>query len=353
MIETQTFSEKLIHWFTDRKRDLPWRKTKDPYKVWLSEIILQQTRIDQGLPYYEKFVETFPTVQELALSPEEAVLRLWQGLGYYSRARNLHATAKFISQELNGYFPETYNQLIKLKGVGPYTAAAISSICFNEPRPVVDGNVFRFASRYCGIHEDIVLTKTRKIFEKKLSELISKEDPGTFNQAMMEHGSTVCTPTAKCDECGFLPECEAYRENLVTQLPLKSKKSKVRNRFLHYLVIHDGVNFLLKKRGNNDVWAHLFDFPVIENGDGQEYILHKIKEQLRSEFVVEQISHPIVHILSHQRIQATFYKIKIQPYRMQEVSKNLLSEQFSVREILNLPKSKLIVKYLSQIGIKQ
>ncbi|MEO1256118.1 MAG: A/G-specific adenine glycosylase, partial [Bacteroidota bacterium] len=199
-MERQRFSDKLIGWYTERKRDLPWRKTKDPYRVWLSEIILQQTRVEQGLPYYQKFTTTYPTVYDLASADEQEVLRLWQGLGYYSRAINLHKTAKKIVDLNHGVFPQTYERILQLKGIGPYTAAAISSFCFGEERPVVDGNVFRFASRFFGIKEDIAKAKTRKVFEGILHDYIKGVDPGVFNQAIMEFGATVCTPSPKCEE---------------------------------------------------------------------------------------------------------------------------------------------------------
>ncbi|MEP5613125.1 MAG: A/G-specific adenine glycosylase [Cyclobacteriaceae bacterium] len=351
MIKAQTFSEKLIRWYTERKRDLPWRKNKDPYKVWLSEIILQQTRVEQGTPYYLRFVETYPTIIDLANAEETEVLRLWQGLGYYSRARNLHTTAKFVANQLEGVFPQTYLEIVKLKGVGPYTAAAIASICFNEPRPVVDGNVFRFASRYFGIREDVGKQKTRPIFENILSEHISHETPGDFNQAMMEYGSKICSPSPSCSQCVFNLECVAREKNLQDQLPVKTKKTKVKNRFLHYLVFNDGLNFLMRQRNKGDVWAHLYDFHLVEGDISREAVFENAKNLLNHDFIIEEESEVFQHLLSHQKIKAVFYRINLTTEQIKK-AKSTLGEPYSVEEIVNLPKPKLIVNYLEKIGIK-
>ncbi|MEP1096192.1 MAG: A/G-specific adenine glycosylase [Cyclobacteriaceae bacterium] len=330
---------------------MPWRKSKDPYKVWLSEIILQQTRVDQGTPYYLKFVETYPTIADLANAEETEVLRLWQGLGYYSRARNLHATAKFVANTLRGVFPKTYLEIVKLKGVGPYTAAAIASICFNEPKPVVDGNVFRFASRYFGIAEDIGKQKTRTIFENVLSKYISHTSPGNFNQAMMEYGSKVCTPSPDCSQCGFNLDCIAMQKNLQDQLPVKTKKTNVRDRFLHYLVFNDGSHFLMRQRNKSDVWAHLYDFNLIEGDMDRDEVFENAKKLINHDFVIEEESEVFQHLLSHQKIKAVFYRITLNTEQIKKV-KSPFGKPYSVEEIVNLPKPKLIVNYLEKIGIK-
>jgi A/G-specific adenine glycosylase len=345
------FTEKLINWYTESKRDLPWRKSINPYNVWLSEIILQQTRVEQGLPYYLKFTEAFLTIDELASASENEVLRLWQGLGYYSRARNLHSAAKYISKDLNGKFPETYSELIKLPGIGPYTAAAISSICFNEAMPVVDGNVFRFASRYFGIKEDIGKTSTRKLFEKKLSRHISKKFPGAFNQAMMEFGSSICSPQPSCETCPFSHDCYAHINGMQKELPKKAKKIKTRQRVFNYLVIYDGANFYMRQRGKEDVWAHLYDFNMIEGSYEKEVLFKKIAELVNGNFVIEEVSERFKHILSHQKIEAFFYKIKLTSLERKK-AKSSLGQLYSIEEIVNLPKPKLIVNYLEKIGIK-
>lgn len=353
IIEAYSFAKRLINWYTDRKRNLPWRSTKDAYPVWLSEIILQQTRVDQGLPYWERFVENYPTIADLAKAPEENVLRLWQGLGYYSRARNLHATAKYVHQELTGVFPSTFDEIIKLKGVGPYTAAAIASICFDEPTPVVDGNVFRFASRYFGIKEDISLSGTRKVFEIRLSAEIDKRDPGSFNQAMMEFGATVCLPNPLCDECPFQSECFAFHRKTQHLLPLKTKKTKVRNRNFHYVVFREGGSWFMNERVEKDVWSGLYDFHLQEGDLETEDVLNKIKEELKIDsLLLNDVSESYKHILSHQRIRAVFYQISLNADQANTLVQNTSLNGYSIEEVLNLPKPKLIVNYLENVGIK-
>jgi len=320
--------------------------------VWLSEIILQQTRVDQGLPYWERFIETFPTLKDLANASESGILRLWEGLGYYSRARNLHHTAKFIHEKLNGQFPITYLEIIKLKGIGPYTAAAISSICFDEPRPVVDGNVFRFASRFFGIEDDISVPKTRKKFESILEGYIDKGKPGSFNQAMMEFGSTVCSPAPDCTECIFRFDCFAFRNQVQLVLPVKSKKQKISDRHLNYFVLTDGTHYLMKERNQNDIWKGLFDFISIEGEMDSETTLTQLQELIGpDDFIIHEISDPIKHILSHRIIYARFYFIEISDSTIKSIMQKNDLKRYSIEEILTLPKPKLIVNYLATIGI--
>jgi len=320
--------------------------------VWLSEIILQQTRVDQGLPYWESFIETFPTVMSLAKAKEEQVLRLWQGLGYYSRARNLHQTANHIYSDLGGKFPSTYDEIIKLKGVGPYTAAAIASICFDEPRPVVDGNVFRFASRYFGIKTDISSSSARKEFEKVLTKYIDKNQPGIFNQAMMEFGATVCAPSANCPQCPFQKSCYAYAHSGQKMLPVKTKKIKVRDRHFNYIVFRQQDSLLLKSRNEKDVWTGLYDFYLIEGEMREEEVLSTLKEQMGNlSFFVRNISGQYKHILSHQKIKAVFYELELEKESFNSVIQKSNLSAFSPEEILNLPKPKLIVNYLNQSEI--
>lgn len=243
------FSNLLIDWYLQNKRDLPWRKTTNPYNIWLSEIMLQQTRVAQGLPYYEAFISAFPTVFDLAKASEEEVLKLWQGLGYYSRARNLHSTAQYIASELNGEFPKDYKNLLKLKGVGDYTAAAIASIAYGEEVPVVDGNVYRVLSRYFGIEDDISLPKAKIEFQKLSKNLLPEGKASLYNQALMEFGALQCVPKSPdCTQCVFNSSCFALQKNRVGELPLKSKRTKVKNRYFYYLIIRDGEgNFVLNK----------------------------------------------------------------------------------------------------------
>ncbi len=305
------------------------------------------------MPYWYRFMETFPTIMELANAPEEQVLRLWQGLGYYSRARNLHKTAKYIAEELNGVFPSTYSDILKLKGVGPYTAAAIASICFDEAEPVVDGNVFRFASRYFGIKEDISKTRSRNVFVEILKNEMRTNHPGSFNQAMMEYGATTCSPSPDCDHCDFSPGCFAFKTGLQKSLPIKSVKTKVRNRFINYIVLRNGQKFFLKQRDVNDVWGGLFDFYLMEGEQAEETVLNAAGKNLQlTDPVVEEISEPFLHILSHQKIHARFYLVDISDKDALSISQNTSLTSFSVEEILNLPKPKLIVNYLDRIGIK-
>ncbi len=347
-----SFAERLIDWYTGNKRDLPWRQTKEPYPVWLSEIILQQTRVEQGLPYWERFMQAFPRIIDLANAEQARVLRLWQGLGYYSRARNMHDAAKYIRDRLGGQFPSTYEEILKLKGVGPYTAAAIASICYDEATPVVDGNVFRFASRYFGITEDIALSKSRKIFEKELFKYISIEDPGSFNQGMMEFGARVCSPSPNCMYCPFQPDCYAFQQSKQKDLPVKTKKLKVRERFFNYLVILKQDQYFMNARTTKDIWTGLYDFFLVEKQQGEEEVLSEARQLLKSnEFILNEVSDELKHVLSHQIIHARFYLIEIHETLNTSALQNLGLSAYSTKEMLTLPKPKLIVNYLKQLGI--
>ncbi len=245
---------------------MPWRETSDPYCIWLSEIMLQQTRIEQGLPYYLAFTNAYPSIFDLANASEEEVLKLWQGLGYYSRARNLHATAKYIAFELNGKFPETYEGLLKLKGVGDYTASAIASISYNEPVAVVDGNVYRVLSRYFDIDTPINSTAGIKEFKLLAKELLDKEDPATYNQAIMEFGALQCKPQSPlCNTCPLSASCLALKNNKISMLPVKLKKGKIKKRYFNYLVFQSEENkTILEKRSGKGIWEGLYQFPLIE-----------------------------------------------------------------------------------------
>ena len=305
------------------------------------------------MPYWENFMSTFPTISDLANAPEEQVLRLWQGLGYYSRARNLHATAKYIAFDLKGVFPSTYSEIIKLRGVGPYTAAAIASICFDEAEPVVDGNVFRFASRYFGIDADISKNKSRKIFEDVLKKEITKKNPGAFNQAMMEYGATTCAPSPQCSECSFALDCYAFENSSQKSLPVKTAKVKVRDRHFNYVVLSQNGSLFLKERKEKDVWGGLYDFFLIEGELDEEAVLKKTSHELNLQKpVLDEVTETFLHILSHQKIHARFYKITISKEDANSVVQKSSLKSFSVEEILNLPKPKLIVNYLKREGIK-
>lgn len=312
------FSNSLLHWYLQEKRDLPWRNTTNPYPIWLSEIILQQTRVAQGMPYYLSFIEKFPTIFDFAAASEEEVLKLWQGLGYYSRARNMHKTAQYIVSELDGVFPYTYESLLKLKGIGPYTAAAIASFSFNEVVPVVDGNVYRVLARFFGIETDIASSKARKEFFEMAQLLISKDKPATFNQAIMEFGALQCVPqNPDCKVCIFSNSCLALQKNKVNQLPVKLKKTKVTNRFLNYLIyLNDENTTIVCKRVQKGIWHNLYEFPVIETEKdvSDEEMMQLIRfqnteNQIDNIFLYNHLK--IIHKLSHQKLTLRFFNIKI------------------------------------------
>lgn len=313
------FSKTLTCWYSNNKRNLPWRETQEPYKIWLSEIILQQTQVKQGLPYYEAFVNTYPTVFELAKAKESEVLKLWQGLGYYSRARNLHATAKYVAYTLRGKFPNNYKELLKLKGIGDYTASAIASICFNETSAVVDGNVYRVLSRYFGIDTPINSSKGAKEFKALAQELIDRKDPATFNQAIMEFGATQCKPkNPDCMFCPFNDTCVAYNKGKIDELPVKLKKLKVKQRYFNFLVfLSEDKQTLLEKREGKGIWQNLYQFPLIETKQNLEYetFLEVVKEHplLKDKLfnIIQYNDTPKVHKLSHQHLNTTFWIVTV------------------------------------------
>ena len=312
------FSNSLLHWYLQNKRDLPWRNSTNPYPIWLSEIMLQQTRVAQGMPYFLSFMDAFPTVLHLAKANEEQVLKLWQGLGYYSRARNMHKTAKIIAFDYNEKFPDNYLDLLKLKGVGEYTAAAIASFAYNEIVPVVDGNVYRVLARYFNIETDIASATAKKEFTALANELIPKDNPALFNQAIMEFGALQCVPkNPNCEICIFNSSCAALQLKKVHLLPVKLKKTKVTNRYFNYLVFLDSNNkTLLNKRTEKGIWQNLYEFPVIETNE--EVTLETILETIKSDFpekktvsIMKYNDNQIIHKLSHQKLHIDFYKVEI------------------------------------------
>ena len=315
-----SFSNLLIKWYLQKKRDLPWRNTINPYLIWLSEIMLQQTRVAQGMPYFLSFTTAFPTVFDLAKANEEQVLKLWQGLGYYSRARNLHKTAQFVANELDGIFPDNYKDLLQLKGVGEYTAAAIASFSYNEVIPVVDGNVFRVLSRIFDIETDIAQASAKKEFAALAFELMPKDSPAIFNQAIMEFGALQCVPKSpNCSICVFNESCAALQKKKVDQLPIKSKKLKVRNRYFNYIVASDeNENTIIQKRTSKGIWHNLYEFPLIETDKEEDFDC--IAEQIQNDFfkgnsilsVTESNEQSIVHKLSHQHLYIKFWEVKIE-----------------------------------------
>ena len=332
------FQETLKKWYLVNKRELPWRNTRDPYKIWLSEVVLQQTRVDQGKSYYLKFINTFPTVSTLASASEQEVLSLWQGLGYYSRARNLHKAARYIEKDLKGSFPKDYKSLLKLPGVGPYTAAAIASFSFDEPTAVVDGNVFRVLSRLYDISTAINSPKGVLEFKNLSQGLISMSDPATHNQAIMEFGAMICVPKRpKCNICPFTMECKSLKKGTVTSRPVKIKKIKVRNRYFVYTVYYDKDRELLflKKRTAKDIWQNLFDFDLQELKDEKSFS-KKIKSQSQQYKTTIK-----THKLTHQQINALFVLD-------QRTKKNKPNNLVPVRlsELKNIPLPTLIKNYI-------
>lgn len=326
------FHNILINWYLQNKRDLPWRNTTNPYHIWLSEIMLQQTRVAQGMPYFYSFTKEFPTVFDLANADEEKVLKLWQGLGYYSRARNLHKTAQYVSNELNGIFPPTYKELLKLNGVGEYTAAAIASFSYNEVVPVVDGNVFRVLSRYFGIESDISLPATKKEFTALAQELMPKDNPAIFNQSIMEFGALQCVPkNPDCSICVFNDSCVALQKKKIDVLPVKSKRTKVTNRFFNYLVLEDILgNTIVQKRTSKGIWHNLYEFPLLETSEIADFnfVSKTVQNDIFSNYTIlgiEDCRHAtVIHKLSHQHLHIQFWKIKIRNLIESGVNKELL-----------------------------
>ncbi|WP_438710805.1 A/G-specific adenine glycosylase [Aquimarina muelleri] len=325
------FSKKLITWYLQNKRSMPWRETNNPYPIWLSEIILQQTKVAQGLPYYMSFIEAFPTVFDLAKASEEEVLKLWQGLGYYSRARNLHVTAKHVADNLNGVFPVTYKDLLLLKGVGDYTASAIASICYKEAVPVVDGNVYRVLSRYFNIETPINSVIGVKQFKALAIQLMDHDDPADYNQAIMEFGALQCRPKKPdCFICPLCDSCEALKKGNVERLPVKLKKIKVKKRYFNYLIFYTkNHQTIISQRIGSGIWQGLYEFPLIESDtiNKDTIVDHPVFKQVveNDEYeIVPYYSEPVVHKLSHQHLYTRFYVIKIDgPIKTNETQKKI------------------------------
>ncbi len=310
------FHKILTVWYQQNKRDLPWRVNQDPYYVWVSEVILQQTRVDQGKEYFLRFIKRFPTINSLATAPENDILLIWQGLGYYSRARNMHYAARQIMNEFNGIFPDHYSDILKLKGVGEYTAAAIGSISFGLQHAVIDGNVYRVLSRIFGIATPIDTTIGKREFSDLAHELLDPNNPAIFNEAMMEFGALQCIPrNPDCNICPFRFRCVAFANNNISKLPVKSKKTSVRHRFFHFLYLKSGEQFFLEKREENDIWQNLYQLPLIESDkpltieellSGQQFC-----SLMRGRTIeVEKVSAEIVHVLSHQKLHVRFIELK-------------------------------------------
>lgn len=343
------FSKKLLEWYAQSERPMPWKGEKNAYFIWLSEIILQQTRVEQGLPYFLKFKAQYPTVKDLANAPEVEVMKLWEGLGYYSRARNLHSAAKFIANDLNGVFPDRYEDILALKGVGPYTAAAIASFAYNLPYAVVDGNVYRVLSRFFGIDEPIDTTRGKKLFSALAQELLTTKKAGVYNQAIMDFGATHCMPkNTKCNNCNLSKKCVAFNDNRVNELPVKSKKIKKRERFFNYLNVQLEENTLITKRTSKDIWQNLYEFPLIESEkllDKGELKKSTLWETLFQENQVEIIGKSKVfkQQLTHQKIHACFWKISLKKLDKEDENPFIFVDK---KELNKFPFPKIIDWYL-------
>lgn len=338
---TSEFAIQIEQWYNRHKRDLPWRQTTNPYYIWLSEIILQQTRVEQGRAYYERFVQTFPTVQDLASATEESVLLLWQGLGYYSRARNLHKAAQQIASLAT--FPSDYKDILSLPGVGPYTAAAIASFAFGLPYAVLDGNVFRVLSRYFAIETPIDSTEGKKEFTALANELLDKKRPSLYNQAIMDFGAMVCKPSgAECDGCPLSDTCLAFAQERVQQLPVKGKKMVQRVRHFSYVYVCTSKGeVLINRRESADIWKGLYQFPLIETPE--EFSLTSLQQQ----FSVGRwslLKQGFVHQLTHQRLEVNFYKLEL-PYQDSSLQGIWVRES----ELQNYAMPQLLVKLLAYL----
>jgi A/G-specific adenine glycosylase len=309
------FTRELMRWHEEENdRSLPWKQEKDPYKIWLSEIILQQTRAEQGLPYYLNFTEKYPTVEQLARAEDEEVFRLWQGLGYYNRCKNLLASARFIHTERNNHFPDTYPDLLALKGIGPYTAAAIASFAYGLLHAVVDGNVNRVIARYFGIDIPFDTTEGKKVFQELAQELLDKSDSAGYNQAIMDHGATVCTPAnPACGECPLRKKCFAYNQGAMAALPVKSKKLVVKKRFFHYLVLTHSGKLWIRKRTKKDIWQNLFEPLLIENYEALDAttILAQPAFQALKLNGKAQYEGALTQRLTHQLIETRFFSMEV------------------------------------------
>jgi A/G-specific adenine glycosylase len=308
------FAELLIKWNKEEnKRQMPWKGEKDPYKIWLSEIILQQTRVEQGLEYYNHFVKTFPDIHKLAKAPDKKIFKMWEGLGYYTRCRNLIATARFIAKEKKGIFPDTYEEIISLKGIGPYTAAAISSFAFNLPHAVVDGNVYRVLSRVFGIKKPVDSSEGKKYFNDLANELLSKKQPGIYNQAIMDFGAIICKPSSPlCTACVFRKDCYAFLHNKINELPVKEKTIVKKDRWFYYLVLECGDEIFIRQRSSKDIWHHLHEFILFEQKKkmGKKFPVTLLKKYniTGTEF---GLSGMFIQQLSHQQINAFFISKKL------------------------------------------
>jgi A/G-specific adenine glycosylase len=352
-IGEKEFARVILRWFDQNRRDLPWRGTRDPYLIWLSEVILQQTRVAQGLSYYHNLTNAFPTVRDLAKAKESRVLRLWQGLGYYSRARNLHRCAKIVSETMNGEFPNTFDKLLKLPGVGPYTAAAIASIAFDERVAVVDGNVFRVLSRIFGIETDILSPAGKKQFQEKAASLVPVLRAGDFNEAVMELGAIQCVPrNPACTRCPFESACEARRSETIHLLPFKKKKAPVRKRHLNYVLFSSGGKVALQERSSRDIWKGLYDFHLVETEKPASPKQLASADKLLAMVGTDKFERcgEMRHQLTHQLLHITFYHAQVAKKNLTIFRRvNPALSFYSLKQAADLPKPVPIKLMLDQM----
>lgn len=352
VITSKKFAPFLLEWNrTENHRAMPWKGEKNPYFIWLSEIIMQQTRVEQGLPYFLRFKQKYPTVKKLAEAKEDDVMKLWQGLGYYSRARNLHFTAKYVHENLKGKFPDTFLELKKLKGVGDYTAAAIASFAFGERQAVVDGNVIRVLSRVFGIDTPFDTTSGKKEFAALAQQLIDENEPAAYNQAIMDFGALVCSPQKpQCEVCPLNKICVAYKNNLTAVLPHREKRTKITNRYLNYLLITNGIEIFVQKRTGSDIWKNLYQLPLIET----EKPLKTNAEKVVSEFlgnkkvVIKNTSGEIVQLLSHRKIHFRFIEIQLQNFSSFKI---INAQKVTLKQLRKLAFPKTIHLVLRENGL--
>jgi len=348
-----SFSQEIYNWYLVNKRDLPWRKTSDPYKIWISEIILQQTRVAQGINYYTRFISEFPTVYDLANAKEDNVLKMWQGLGYYTRARNLHYTAKYIVNNYKGVFPNDFKTIVSLKGIGNYTAAAIASIAFNLPHAAVDGNITRVISRYFGITMPIDSEKGKSDIQEIASDLISTRNAGLHNQAFMEFGALQCVPKSPdCNSCPVNDNCYAANHNLTEKIPLKTKKVKQSTRYFYYYIIQSQNSILLEKRTKNDIWKSLHQFPLFES-EGElsdtEILQLKVPFLSNNDINIRSVSSTIKHILTHQTIHARFIHVETDNYNLND--SNFI--RINKKDIYKFAVPKLLEQYIEKLNLTE
>jgi len=348
------FSYLIIRWYQENKRDLPWRHTNDPYLVWVSEVILQQTRVEQGIGYYYRFIDRFPDIESLAMAEEEEVMKIWQGLGYYTRARNMHHSARSLHKDNKSEFPASYDEIKKMKGVGDYSASAISSIVFREPHPVIDGNVLRVMTRFEGISDPINSAACKTKIRKTLEKFIDRSQPGIFNQALMELGALICKPKQPlCEKCPIMRNCFANKNESVTEFPVIRKLKPAKTRFFYYLVIVSGKDrkkyTWLNKRTESDIWKNLYDFPLIETEKERSISVIQSENDWKTIFGNHQVeTDPLIvsscHKLSHQELRVVFVQVRSDLFSNDSLIK------VSISDIHKYPVPRLIENYLKKIG---